>query len=131
MRSSLKPIKARHERGWHRLFYTGDGDLDLSWILVVVFAIVGLTGFLAEAFSSHQVSTAAWSWLGGSFLSIVIAAVPIAKARLLANSKSLGDLARSIASAGGNIHKDDERDAHWNTKDSDATPETGVGSKSP
>lgn len=108
-----RKLKAHRERGLHRLFYTGSGDLDLSWFLVLMFALTAITGFLVETFTTMGPTVWAWSFLGGAFLTVMIAAVPIAKARLIANSRSIGDFSGSIASGGGNVFNDDERDPNW------------------
>ena len=77
---------------WRSLVFTTKGDLDLSWILTTLVCMVGVIGFLFEMISGHRASVLGWSFLGTTFLSVLIAAVPISKARLLADSKTIETL---------------------------------------
>lgn len=108
--------KLNHERGLHRLFFTGHGELDLTWFLVLLFGFMAAFGFIVEGLAGATISTAAWSFLGGAFVSALISAIPINKARILANAKSPGAISNAIASAGGNVFTDNERDPDWDTK---------------
>lgn len=92
-----------------------------------MFALTACMGFVVEVFTDMGPTVFAWSFLAGAFLTVMIAAVPIAKARLLANSRSIGDFAGSVASGGGNVFKDDERDPAWDAG-SPKEAKTGVGS---
>ncbi len=88
---------------WGSLVYTKDGDLDLSWCFVLLMGLCGVVGFLWVLIihpASIPVQIAAWTFLGGAFVSVLIAAIPIAKAKILADSRVQVELAQSIASAG-------------------------------
>lgn len=86
------------------LLYERDGDLNLTWLFVLIMGIVGAIGFFVEVVirggdvSSTPAKMAAWSFLAGAFLSVLIAAIPIAKAKILANAKLPGEVSKSIAS---------------------------------
>lgn len=90
----------RRENFFEALVYEKDGDLNLTWLFVLLMGLVGCVGFLHAVFTAATVieKVAAWSFLGGSFSLVVLAAIPIAKAKILANSKVPGEMAKSIAS---------------------------------
>lgn len=80
------------------MFFTKEGHLDLTWLLVSVYSLAGAGGFVVELlWAGHRASVAAWSFLGASLLALLIAAVPIAKARLLARGTAPGAVAQAIA----------------------------------
>lgn len=118
--------KSHHERGWHRLFYTSAGDLDLSWFLVCVCIVLASFGFVTEAVKQDKISNAAWSFLAGAFISVLMAAIPINKARVIANAKSIGAFSSAVGSSGGNVWKDNERDPDWDSVAPDAKIEAGT-----
>lgn len=94
-----------------RLCFTAEGHLDLSWLLVLIFALLGVVGSACEfrialvgaaappGAPTNHVSPWWWAWLGSSQLAVLIAAVPVAKARLLANSRALEAGARAVGMA--------------------------------
>jgi len=86
-------------RFWHSLVFTKEGDMDWSWCLCLICVFVGCVVFVLEAVTGLRASVAAWSWLGTTFAATLISAVPIAKSRLLANSRMVGDVAHGVASA--------------------------------
>ena len=87
------------------LFYETDGDLDLSSLMLVVMGFTGAVGFLwvvifAAVFhypTSITIQLAAWSWLAGFSASILIAAVPVAKSKILSRATLPGELATTIS----------------------------------
>jgi hypothetical protein len=93
---------------WHSLVFETDGDLNLTWLFVLLMGAVGTIGFLWEivlapvfGFSVGPLEKiAAWSFLAGAFASVLIAAIPIAKAKVLAKATLPGELAKSVASVG-------------------------------
>jgi hypothetical protein len=97
-----------HKLGWHRLFYTKCGDLDLSWFLVSMFSLMAAVGFAADIIKKGQPSWNAWGFLGGAFMAVLIAAVPRDKARILAGAKSIGALAQAAGSNQPNMWTDNE-----------------------
>lgn len=91
--------RRRTDKFWYSLIYTVEGHLDLTWLFVFVMGLVASTGFTWEFVSNGHASIAAWSFMGTAFASVLIAAVPIAKARLLAMSRVPGEVARGIAAS--------------------------------
>jgi hypothetical protein len=93
---------------WHSLVFETDGDLNLTWLFVLLMGGVGTVGFLWEivvgpilGFAPSTIEKiAAWSFLAGAFASVLIAAIPIAKAKVLAKATLPGELAKSVASVG-------------------------------
>ena len=90
----------RRENFFQALLYERDGDLNLTWLFVLLMGTVGCIGFIWNLFIGAPVlvQIASWSFLGGAFSLVVLAAIPISKAKILANSRVPGDMARSIAS---------------------------------
>lgn len=114
------------ERGhpiWYRLFFTKDDDMDLTQLyfgVAVVFALVaiGLAGS-----GRWTLSTAAWAFFGSVFATLAIAGTPQWVAKLIANSKVPGEVARGIAESrpyGGTTYEYDVRE--YLTRDDDALP---------
>jgi hypothetical protein len=65
----------------------------------LLLALAGVVAFIAEFGFGRRASIASWSWLVEGFASVLIAATPIAKARLLVASQVPGDVADGIAAA--------------------------------
>lgn len=86
-----------HRPFWGSLFFTWDGELDLSWLFVFLMGLGGVIGFLFEVFNNGHGSIAGWAFLGAAFSSVLIAAIPVAKAKILAESKVSGEVAKGIA----------------------------------
>lgn len=90
------------------LLYETDGDLNLTWLFVLIMGLVGSLGFLwvvmIAPFLGIAVNTmvqiASWSFLAGAFASVLIAAIPLAKAKVLARATLPGDLAKAVSSVG-------------------------------
>lgn len=91
------------------LVYERDGDLNLTWLFVFLMGLVGSLGFMSTVIFSPEASVlekiAAWSFLGGAFMAVLIAAVPIAKAKILAQSSLPADFAKGIASVAQNVEQ--------------------------
>lgn len=81
------------------LFHTKDGDLDLGYVFLIPFLSLGFVAFICSAVGAWKVSVAMWSFLGSLIASLLICAVPIARARLLAKATLPGEIAQGIASA--------------------------------
>jgi hypothetical protein len=81
----------------YRLVFTSENHIDFSWLLTLLIAGCGVFGFLSEVLTGHHASVAAWSFLGACFAAVLVAAVPIAKARLLAQSTMVSAVAEGIA----------------------------------
>lgn len=95
-------------RTYHRpilgsLLFTREGDLDLSWLFVLLTGIAGVIVFVwINVFAIGvpvSVIISSWAFIGGAFTAVLVAAVPIAKAKILAKTLP-SDAARTIASAG-------------------------------
>lgn len=86
-------------RGWHRLIFTADGDLDFGWIILVACCIVGLASFVASGLGVFTAPPWAWAWFGSFTAMAFIAGAAISRARLIANSTMPADVANAIAHA--------------------------------
>ncbi len=102
-----------YERGtW---LHERDGDLNPTWVFVAVYLAVGLL-VCGGAISSGSPTAivAALSFLGTVIVALLIAALPIAKSKVLARAR-LGAVASGIAAASNNwsaepnLFVDDER----------------------
>lgn len=93
-----------------RLFFTAEGHLDLGYVLLLPFMVLAWYLLYGAAHDRLNVSVAMWSFLGSLITSLLIAAIPIARARLLARSTAPADVGRAIAaSPEPNLYTDDER----------------------
>lgn len=103
---------------WYKLFFVtkgkDDDELDLGWVLLLLAFIPAISIWVAAAFGVAKVTVAAWSFMGSLLASLLIAGIPIARARILANSKLPGEVAQGIATASTepDLWKDDERGEH-------------------
>lgn len=91
-----------HRSIGHALLYTKENQLDLTWLLVSVITGCIVLGVVCECLG-HHISVAAWSVLGTVFTSALIAAIPVNKARILASSTAVGDVAKGVATAANDI----------------------------
>lgn len=94
----------QHRSLLEALFFEKDGDLNLSQVFVLLMGLAGTFGFIYQLIYSKNTLTtiAGWSFMAGAFASVLIASIPIAKAKILANSKLPGELAKAIADVGLN-----------------------------
>lgn len=96
--------QAEHDRPFFKaLLYTRHGDLDLGWALLLAFALVAIWIVLWVIVihpATMAVQLAALSFLASAFMGVLIAAIPIAKARILASSKLPGGVAEAVGEAG-------------------------------
>lgn len=80
--------------------YERDGDLNPTWILVVLYAALGVIVSIAAVLSrSPYAFIATLSFLGAMIVALLISALPRDRAKILANSRAVGDTARGIARA--------------------------------
>lgn len=94
-------IHGDHRPFWTALVFEKDGDLNLTWLFVFIMGMIGAAGFVHVVILSHGAllaQIAAWSFLGGSLASMLIAAIPLSKAKILARATLPGEIAKSIAS---------------------------------
>jgi len=89
------------------IFFEKDGDLNMSQALIVLVSIVGMIGFLATVVffrdESIVVKITAWSFLGAVFTSLLIGSLPIAKAKILSQSKLPSEVSSILAGITDNI----------------------------
>lgn len=104
--TDLRPKKKSKIHGDHRPFFTAllfekDGDLNLTWLFVFLMGLVGSFGFVHIVIFNHGQlleKIAAWSFLGGSLSAMLIASLPLNKAKILARATLPGEIAKSISS---------------------------------
>lgn len=103
---------------WYKLFFVTKGkhddELDLGWVLLLLAFFPAITVWVLAAFGVAKVTIAAWSFMGSLLASLLIAGIPIARARILAKSQLPGEVAQGIAMTGSepDLWKDDERGEH-------------------
>ena len=68
---------------WRKLLFTKDDELDLGWLLTGLLCVVGCAGFLYEIHNNGKATLEGYTFVGYALTNLLIAAVPIAKARLL------------------------------------------------
>lgn len=78
---------------------TKDGDLDLGWMILVVCVVFGCGMFVLEGMAEVKPSTAAWAWFGSFTTLAFINGAAIARARLIAKSDAMGQVAAGIGNA--------------------------------
>lgn len=82
------------------LFFEKNGDLNLSQLLMVVMGIAGIFGFLYQIIALPRPNLilvlAGWSFIAGAFASVLLAAIPISKAKILSESKFPTGMAEGI-----------------------------------
>jgi len=89
------------------LFFTKEGNLDLTWLFVFVMGMIGSYGFIHVNVivreSSIVEKVVSWSFLAGAFSLIVLAAIPLAKTKVLADAKLPGEMANAVGNAAKGI----------------------------
>jgi hypothetical protein len=89
------------------LFFTKNGDLDLTWLFVFIMGMIGSYVFLHvnvfQRDSSIIEKVVSWSFLAGAFSLIVLAAIPLAKTKVLADAKLPGEMAKNVGDAAKGI----------------------------
>lgn len=102
LKSSIPEEQHEHNRPFFAaLLFEKDGDLNLTWMFVLLMGMIGAIGFMYTLVTPTMTlfdRLAAWSFLGGSFMGVLISAIPLAKAKVLAKSTLPSDFAKSIAS---------------------------------
>lgn len=85
----------------HPWLYEQDGDLNPTWILVVIYAVVGLVlAAVAVLVGAAAAQVAGLAFIGAALVALLISALPRDKAKILAKSRLPGQVARGIAEAG-------------------------------
>lgn len=79
--------------------HTKEGDLDPLWIFLCVYLLLGVVAVLVAASKGGVAAAAALGFLAFVILALAIIKVPVDRARLLANSKTLAQVADSISPA--------------------------------
>jgi hypothetical protein len=91
-------MKLSRENPW---LYERDGDLNPTWPLVVLYCLVGLVVCLAAVFTRDKWAIiGALSFLGSVTCALLISALPRDKAKILAQSRLPGEVAKGIGSVG-------------------------------
>ena len=89
------------------LFFTKEGNLDLTWLFVFIMGMIGSYGFIHVNVivreSSIVEKVVSWSFLAGAFSLIVLAAIPLAKTKVLADAQLPGNMAKSVGDAAKGI----------------------------
>lgn len=83
------------------LFFERDGDLNLTFFLLLIYSLIGAGAVIKTVIfgTAHlAVQLASLSFLGTAFISLLIAAIPIAKAKILASSSLPAEVGKSISS---------------------------------
>lgn len=92
----------RNKSLWYRLFFVehkdGHIELDLGYVFLIPFLALAITGFILASMQIWAITSVMWTFLGSLIFSLLICAVPVARARILAQSKA-GEVASGIASA--------------------------------
>ena len=89
-----------------------DGSLDLSQVFLAVLVLWVVIAFTLNGLGVLTFTPAAYAFWG-SFLSLAFLAWAARdRAAVVAKSRTPGDVAKGIASAGGDAWRDDERGAH-------------------
>lgn len=77
-----------------------DGDLNPTWILVVLFAVVGLALAVVAVFlGGDTAKVASLSFIGAALMALLISALPRDRAKILAKSQLPAQVAKGIAEA--------------------------------
>lgn len=111
---------AEPSSGHGSLLREKDGDFNPGWLLVCIFAALGIgvsIGGLAVALRDPKAGAIIVpSLLGYAAFGMVCAAtmvVSLGRAKILNNSRTLSALAKSFRSGGGDVWLDNERDDVW------------------
>lgn len=83
---------------WQSLLWERDNDFNPSWCLCALLAFTGIGAVVCECVFGVHLSNAAWAWLGTAFMALLIASVPISRAKILASSR-LAEAPQAIAQA--------------------------------
>lgn len=84
------------------IFFERDGDLNPTWLFVIIYLIIGAVGSVVAMFTGHpQALLASLGFVASMTVTLLISALPRDRAKILANSKAPGDIARGVAAAGG------------------------------
>lgn len=85
----------------NRLFFTADdptkGELDIGWLLLGIAFLNGIVFFDLAALGVVNITIPAWSFYGSLTAMSFIAGTTVSKARLLANSRMVGDVTKGIS----------------------------------
>lgn len=107
-----------------RLLFTKSNELDTGQIMFLLATFYFFLSFGLAGIGTWTVSVAAWSIFGSVFLTLSINGTSTNVARLIANSKSIGEVSQGISQAamgGGepNMYKDNEQGSNPNREEVD------------
>jgi len=89
-----------HRGFFESLIWEKDGSMNLSQLLCTLLTLIGATGFIYAVILNNGTiveKIVAWSFLTGSFASLLIASLPINKAKILASATLPSDLEHGLA----------------------------------
>lgn len=97
----------------HPWLYTANGDLDLSWVLLVVGCAILVASLLLQGFhiAGFDLPVAAWSCLGSFTALCFVAGAARDRATILAGATMPGEVGRAIASVRPLVRLIDDPDA--------------------
>jgi hypothetical protein len=88
---------------WNALFFEKDDDLNLTFFFLALYSFVGMAAVIKTVIMGDAavvVQIASLAFLGSAFMGLLIAAIPYAKAKILARSSLPSDVAASISGLG-------------------------------
>lgn len=83
---------------WEALIWEKSGDMNLSYVFCIVLLVTAVLAVIGELVTGGHLSNAGWGFLITSFMAVLLASVPIARAKIIANSK-LMDAASAVSQA--------------------------------
>lgn len=85
----------------HPWLYERDGDLNPTWLFVAVYLALGVAAVIMAMITRNPIAIgAALAFLGAIIMALLISALPRDKAKILANSRAPGEVARGITGGG-------------------------------
>lgn len=107
-------MTGKRDRPW---LYEQDGDLNPTWLLVALYAVIGLgMAIAAVVLGGDAAKVAALSFVASSLMAFLISALPRDKAKILAKAKVVGDVAKGISDAAAGVREFGARAAFFETK---------------
>lgn len=98
---------------WIALIFERNGDLNLTWLFLTLYAVMGLIAcgvVLVTVPLVPVMVVAVFAFLQLGVLTFTISAVPIARAKILAESKVLEAAAKTLTLEGHERLDNDQRD---------------------
>lgn len=94
------------------LLFEKDGDFNPTWLFVGLYVGLGAYGCIRAMESGKQAAMiAVLSFLATTIVALLVSALPISKAKVLANSTAVGEAGKAVASVGNQWPDDGIRPA--------------------